>query len=63
MGMIMSSQLGGIWTSAILKHYLRRKITEIDKSVYTLMVSTQTADMQNAIIVMQHLSKSDWCQS
>jgi len=27
------------------------------------MVSTQTTDMQNAVIVMQHLSKSAWCQS
>jgi hypothetical protein len=26
------------------------------------MVSTQTTDMQNAVILMQHLSKYDWCK-
>jgi len=31
---------------------------------YTLSWSVlKTTDMQNAVIVMQHLSKSDWYQS
>jgi hypothetical protein len=27
------------------------------------MANTQTIGMENAVIVMQHLSKSDWCWS
>ena len=29
--------------------------------LYSLMVNTQTIGMENAVIVMQYLSKSDWC--
>jgi hypothetical protein len=46
-----------------IKTLSQKKYTEIDTvRIHSLMVSTQTTDMQNAVILMQHLSKYDWCK-
>jgi hypothetical protein len=47
-----------------IKTLSQKKYTEINKvRIQSLMVSTPTTGMQNAVIVMQQLRKYDWCKS